>query len=200
MRRNMVEFQPRQIIGKWKQGFALDLHTLSSTPLGYNEYGHLQFDTIRSELGNLLYELKYHSDQKSIRKIVKAAEKFIKEIWVINVDIIIPVPPSTKRKLQPVLVLAEKISNKLGIPLSNCVTRKRNTPQLKNVYDLDERLKLLDDLHKVDKSATKNKRVLLFDDLYRSGATMNAITTDLYEKGRVADVFALTITKTRSNQ
>ena len=36
--------------------------------------------------------------------------------------------------------------------------------------------------------------------LYRSEATMNAITTELYETGEATDVFALTITRTRSNQ
>ena len=41
---------------------------------------------------------------------------------------------------------------------------------------------------------------LLFDDLYRSGATMNEITTTLYDQGSAADVFVLTITRTRSNQ
>ncbi len=35
---------------------------------------------------------------------------------------------------------------------------------------------------------------------YRSGATMNAITAALYDEGAAADVFALTITRTRSNQ
>jgi competence protein ComFC len=42
--------------------------------------------------------------------------------------------------------------------------------------------------------------ILLFDDLYRSGATMDAITAELYESGKAMDVFALTITRTRSNQ
>jgi hypothetical protein len=37
-------------------------------------------------------------------------------------------------------------------------------------------------------------------DLYRSGATMDAITAALYDDGRVADVFALTVTRTRSHQ
>ena len=76
----------------------------------------------------------------------------------------------------------------------------RDIPQLKSVYDLDERFKLLDGLHEVDTSATQEKKILLFDDLYRSGATMNAITTVLYEQGKAAAVFALTITRTRSNQ
>ncbi len=38
------------------------------------------------------------------------------------------------------------------------------------------------------------------DDLYRSGATMDAITRALYDQGSAADVFALAITRTRSNQ
>ena len=84
--------------------------------------------------------------------------------------------------------------------MANCVKRTRNVPQLKNVFDLDERAKLLEGLHAIDKSLTQGKRALLFDDLYRSGATMNAITTELYETGEATDVFALTITRTRSNQ
>src|SRR5229473_6598327 len=43
--RSVAKFQPRKIQGRWRDGYALDLHTLSSTPIGYNEYGHMQFDT-----------------------------------------------------------------------------------------------------------------------------------------------------------
>lgn len=37
-----------------------------------------------------------------------------------------------------------------------------------------------------------------FDDLFRSGATMNSITVALHEQGHASDVFALTLTRTRS--
>jgi competence protein ComFC len=195
----MANFAPRTIIGTWRKGYALDVHTLSSTPLGHNEFGHMQFDTKRSEMGDLLYKLKYNGDKNSVAEIVDAVEKLMIE-WKPMVDILVPVPPSTRRAVQPVLVLAEAISQRLGIPLANCVTRTRDIPQLKSVFDLDERLKLLDGLHVVDESATQGKRVLLFDDLYRSGATMNAITSELYGKGKASEVFALTITRTRSNQ
>jgi predicted amidophosphoribosyltransferase len=80
------------------------------------------------------------------------------------------------------------------------VKRTKELPQLKNVYDLDERLKLLEGAHSVDKASGQGRKVLLFDDLYRSGATMNAITTLLYDEGEARDVVALTITRTRSNQ
>ena len=196
-RHEMANFQARQIIGKWKQGFALDLHTLSSTPIGHNEFGHMQFNTQYSEVGELLYKLKYKSDQAAVNELADAADRFVKA-WKLNIDIIVPVPASTARKIQPVALLASALSQRLNIPVVDCVKRTRDVPQLKNVRDLDERMILLADLHAVDVTATQGKRILLFDDLYRSGATMNAITTTLYEQGKAADVFALTITQTRS--
>jgi competence protein ComFC len=195
----MAQFVRRKILGKWREGFSLDLHTLSSIFVGYDEFGHPRFDTQRSEIGELLYRLKNKADQTSVPEIVEAVEALMKA-WNPTVDILVPVPPSTQRAVQPVLVLVRAISQRLGILLADCVTKTRDIPQLKNVFDLDERAKLLEGLHAVDTSATQGKRVLLFDDLYRSGATMNAITTELYEAGKATDVFALTITRTRSNQ
>ena len=195
----VVNFTPRKIIGEWRKGFALDLQTLSSEFIGHDEFGHPRFDTKRSEIGELLYQLKYKSEKGAVEEIVEAVDKFMKS-WNPTVDILVPVPPSTHRTVPPVLVLARAISNRLGIRLADCVTRTRDVPELKNVSDLDERLKLLEGLHTVDESVTRGKSVLLFDDLYRSGATMNAITAELYEAGKATDVFALTITRTRSTQ
>lgn len=195
----MVTFQARKITGRWRDGYALDLHTLSSTPIGYNEYGHMQFDTRRSELGELLYKLKYGGDKAVVTEIVDALYSFMTS-WNPGVEIIVPVPPSGQRAVQPVILLAEALSHRLGIPLADCVKRTKDAPQLKNVYDLDERLRLLEGLHQIDASVTAHKAILLFDDLYRSGATMNAITAALYDEGRAADVFALTVTRTRSHQ
>ena len=33
----MAKIQPRQILGKWRKGFALDIHTARSIPIGYNK-------------------------------------------------------------------------------------------------------------------------------------------------------------------
>jgi predicted amidophosphoribosyltransferase len=195
----VTQFQPRQLLGKWKQGYALDLHTLSSVPLGHNEFGHMQFDTRRSEVGELLFMLKYRTDESVVEKLVATAQEFV-ERWNPPIDIIVPVPPSTARVMQPLMLLAEGLSKQLKIPLVECVKKTRESPQLKNIYDLDERLKALEGAHVVDSETAKQKRILLFDDLYRSGATMNAITGLLYEQGKVADVYALAVTCTRRNQ
>lgn len=167
--------------------------------MGHDEYGHPRFDTVRSPLGELLYKLKYGSDKAAVDGIAEAVESHLNK-WKPAVDVIVPVPSSTPRPWQPVTVLAKAISKRTGLPVAACVTRKKDAPQLKNVFDLDERLKILTGLHAVDKGATEGKGILLFDDLYRSGATMNAITEALYKDGKARDVFALAVTRTRSNQ
>jgi len=113
-----------------------------------------------------------------VPEIVDALEKFFTE-WRPGVDVIVPVPPSTERTIQPVMVLLEEFGQRLGVAPIKCVKKVRDTPQLKNVTDFDERLRLLNGLHEVDPSEIRGKKVLLFDDLYRSGATMNAITDTL---------------------
>jgi competence protein ComFC len=79
------------------------------------------------------------------------------------------------------------------------VTATRATEQLKGVTDKARRKELLAGLHAVDTKQTRGKDILLFDDLFRSGSTLNAITDLLMGEGRAASVRVLTLTKTRSN-
>jgi predicted amidophosphoribosyltransferase len=128
-----IEVHPRKIRGKWKEGYALDLHTTSSTFVGYDGYGHPQFDTTRSELGELLYKLKYGTGTTAVETLAEAAVRFLQKKWPIEVDLIVPVPPSnTARKRQPVLEVAKEISVRSGIKLcSSCIEKIKQTPQLK---------------------------------------------------------------------
>jgi predicted amidophosphoribosyltransferase len=54
--------------------------------------------------------------------------------------------------------------------------------------------------HAADPARTTGENVLLSDDLFRSGATMNAITAVLMSKAKAGGVGAFTITRTRSDQ
>ena len=74
----MANFKPRKMIGEWREGFALDLHTLSSEFVGHDEFGHPRFNTKRSDIGELLYQLKFKSDKGTVQEIVKAVEEFMK--------------------------------------------------------------------------------------------------------------------------
>lgn len=194
----VVKINPIKIEGRWLSGIALDLHTTSSTPIGYNEYGHMQFDTVRPEIAELLYRLKNRADKDAAGPIIETAANFLSPHRD-KFDAIVPVPPSHQRVLQPVIVLAEGIGTALGVPVLSCITTTRPTTQLKNVTDPDERKKQVDGLYQVDATQTCGRSILLFDDLFRSGTTMNTITEELLGSGRAAAVRALTITKTRSN-
>jgi competence protein ComFC len=194
----MLDTNPVRIVGRWSIGYTLDVHTTSSDLVGHDEYGHPQFESKRSELGELLYRLKFRRDQSVIPEIAEAAATFV-ESYLPKFDLIVPAPPSSPRPEQPVVMLARAIGERIGVPVfEDCVWKVRETAQLKNVFDFDERLRLLDGAFDLDSAVTKGRTVLLFDDLYRSGATLNAIAALLYDRGDAKDVTALTLTRTRS--
>lgn len=192
-----VAINPQIIKGRWAGGAALDLHTVSSTYLGEDENGKPRFDNVRSEIAQLLYRLKYQHDQSAAGPIIEAAVLFMSK-YAKNIDVVVPVLPSTPRAVQPVYILAEGIAAGLGKPVGKCIVATRPASALKEVDDPEERARLLDGLYIVEGDAVRGKNVLLFDDLFRSGATMNAITDALLRDGGAAVVRALTITKTRS--
>lgn len=193
----MVAVQPMRIPGRWREGYVLAFHTLSSTYLGDDEFGHPQFDTRRSEVGELLYQLKYQGNQAVVGELVETAARFVESSWKPGMTTVVAVPPSRARASQPVLVFAEGLAKRLNVTFArDGVVRTREVPELKNVFDYEERLRILTGLYRVS-SDISGQSVLLVDDLYRSGATMNAVTSTLYDAG-ASNVFALALTRTRS--
>ena len=74
-------------------------------------------------------------------------------------------------------------------------------PLVKGIHNLDERLRLLSNAFRVEPPGVlRGKTVLLFDDLYRSGATLRAVTSVLYDQGEAKRVEVLTLTRTRSKR
>lgn len=197
----MVKTNPMKIPGNWREGYVLDFHTIRSEFLGHDEFGHPMFDTQRSEIGELLYRLKYKSDRTVLNAIVDTVVDFIHS-WIPAVDAILPVPPSRQSRVyQPVPEIANGVGNRSKILVNNdCIVKVKDTPELKNVYGYSERLLLLEDAYAIDVSSIIDRDVLLFDDLYRSGATLNAMARALYAStsGKPANVYALALTRTRS--
>ena len=134
----LVKINPIKIEGRWQSGVALDLHTTSSSPIGPNEFGHMQFDTVRPEIAELLFRLKNRADKDAAGPIIETTANFLAQ-YRDKFDCIVPVPPSHQRALQPVIVLAQGIGAALGVPVLSCITTTRSTSQLKNVTDPEER-------------------------------------------------------------
>ena len=193
----LIKISPTWVQGCW----VLDYHTVSSVPRGTDAYGNTQFDTTRTAIGELLYTLKFRpreATDKMVNDMADTIANFIKS-RPSAIDIIVPVPHSEARpRLCDVL---EYLSEQLVVPVSfDSITRTRAVPAIKNIQDYDERVSLLQDAHRVDPTKIAGKRVLLFDDVYRSGATMNSVSRALYLQGRVKGVYRFAITRTRSNR
>lgn len=197
----MVSIHPINLSGNWTKGYALDIHTIDSTFIGYNEYGHEVFDTRRSEIGELLYRLKFKSDKTALGEIIDTVANFLENSWKIvdAIAAIIPVPPSKNRAFQPVLEITKSLSSRLRIPFhDDLLVKTKETPELKDVYEYEKRMELLKNAFDIGSNVLNGKSILLLDDLYRSGATLNAITEILYNQGGVHNVYVLALTRTRS--
>jgi competence protein ComFC len=192
-----MQLNPRPVRGIWDDGRTLDLHIRSSEFVGYNEYGHAQFESTRTELGELLYGLKYKGDQSAIEPIAQAVCDFVRG-WNPGIDVIVPAPPSKPRAVQPLFQIADEVGRLLSLPVDKTSVHKdKATPELKNV-DHAKRIELLGGAHSLVGDALRGRRVLLLDDLYQSGATLNAIARLLKEAGGVSAVSALALTRARS--
>jgi competence protein ComFC len=190
-----VEINPRRLRGPWDDGYALDVHTRSSTFLEYDQFGHARFDTMRSPVGELLYRLKYRHDHAAVAPLVDAIAGFYSPAWPPGIDAIVPVPASVARKNQPVILIATALSERLKIPLClTCIRKVKQTPQLKDIVEYDKRAEALKDAFAVASEQTKGKNLLLFDDLHGSGATVRAIVEILKHEGQAKAVYLLTLT------
>ena len=114
---------------------------------------------------------------------------------------IIPTPPSnTNREFQPVLSIAEEISKELGIQyMKDCLIKIKQTPLMKGINNSEEKQKIIEGAFKI-KSANliKNKKILLFDDIYETGITLREVAKTLKNEGLMQNLYVLTITRTRS--
>ena len=138
--------KPRKLRGPWDGGYALDIHTVSSTFLGYDGAGNARYDTIYSPVGELLYRLKSRNDLTAVPPLVDAIEAFWKISPRPRIDLIVPAPPSKTRKYQPVILVATALSERLKVPLcTGCLSKVKKTCQLKDVLEHDKRMEALRD-------------------------------------------------------
>ena len=84
-----------ELWGNWVAGHAFALHTLGRRYLVQSEHGHDSFNSTRTEMGELVYQLKYQQDLTVVSKIIDPLQK----IEGFNkIDVIIPIPPSDKNR------------------------------------------------------------------------------------------------------
>ncbi|HEY9786826.1 MAG TPA: phosphoribosyltransferase family protein [Candidatus Obscuribacterales bacterium] len=95
--------------------------------------------------------------------------------------------------------IADRIARDLGLDNLSAAIRTVKARREMKETPADERLNELKDTIAVDQEAVKGKRILIVDDLYQSGTTMNYVGKLLLDNG-ASCVYGLACEKTCSNQ
>ncbi len=196
-----MELNPRPIYGNWAHGWALDVHTLGSRAGDGERSRFDRFETERSEIGEALYRLKYRLEREQAGPIARAVAGFARgRLELADIAAVLPVPPSNAdRSFQPVAAIAAAVGAELSLPApDDYLLKVKDTPALKNVEDTRERREELADAFAVVDLRFTGLHLLLFDDLFRSGETLKAVTAALLFAGQAGKVSVITATCTRS--
>ena len=192
-----LEIDLIEISGPWSYGCTLDRQTVKSVPTGYNAYGHMQYDTTRTPLGELVYRLKNKGDKDAIEPIAEVVKNVVRG-WRTTMELVIPAPPSSARDVQPVVAVSRCAAKKLNIDCcEDCIHKVKSTSQMKNVGTWDERKKALDGAFVADPAKIGGRRILLLDDLFESGATLRGAAQALLGQGKAKSVHAIALTRTK---
>ncbi len=189
----------KAIVGNWDNGYALDKHIVSSTFTGHNEYGHATFDTVRTEAGQATFLLKYRSDWDQVELLAQAVVDQIVPKFQ-NIGLVIPVPASMPRKRQPVYEVAQSVAKKIAVnsfegivaktvPQAACPALKDLGSKAEKVAALEGRFSLKDTINGDGKW-----NALVIDDLFDTGASMEAVCATLRTYPKINKIFVATLT------
>lgn len=144
-----------------------------------------------------LYDFKY----KNKREYAKAygeelADNLRDEILSWKADVIIPVPlhksKKTLRGYNQAELIAKELGRRINIPVdSKCIRRVIKTKPQKELNNL-ERNKNVKNAFIVAKNIVKYKKVILVDDIYTTGSTMDSCAKALKDKG-ISEVYCVCI-------
>ncbi len=140
-----------------------------------------------------IYRFKYAGRQEYASFFGEETAFYLKDFFEkIKADALVPIPIHrmryAKRGYNQALVLAREISKHTGIPvLKKLLVRRRNTAPLK-LLSPSQRQKNLKNAFIVRQNSVKLKTIILIDDIYTTGATMDEAARQLHRAG-IPDVY-----------
>ncbi len=175
---------PRPLKGIWKEGWALGFHSR----MGGKNWS-------RSEVGDLVYRLKYLGDQTTLTPLLeKTYELIINHPDLLEVDVLFPVPSTTIRSFDPVSSYCQALGEKFNKPVEIAIKKTRTARPQKEMKTLAQKRANVAKAFQLQTSVL-NRRVLVVDDLFDSGATLSEITRLLLTSGaKIVNVLTLSST------
>jgi predicted amidophosphoribosyltransferase len=117
---------------------------------------------------------------------------------LLQVDLILPVPPSQTRSNDPVSAFARSLGQKTGIQVRESLVKSRQTEQQKQFSTLAQKKANISGAFALNTSI-QGLRILVVDDLFDSGSTIMEIFR-VVEKAGAASMNVLTLTRTIHNE
>ena len=182
------------IDGIFDFGLTLDQH---SRPLDSNYARHL--DDKRTKMGEFVYRYNYRFEKDLCFPLADIVSEIIKNDPILaSAELILTVPPSfTSRPFDPMSVLAEEVSKRISIlHRKDIFERTRITRLQKHLFSRKEKIENVKGAFRVkNPELVKGRRILLIDEIYDSGATLNELSRILKSSG-ATKVFVLILTQT----
>ena len=143
-----------------------------------------------------IMKYKYFGCREYSRFYGKAMYLYGREMLALwKPQVIVPVPlhwrKQRMRGFNQAELLAEKLSGYTGIPVDTRLLKKRHATKSQKKLDAAGRKKNLREAFQVAGNPA-GKRILLIDDVYTTGSTMDVLSRALLEKG-ASHVFFLTL-------
>ena len=188
----------RRLAGNWDDGYALDKHMRSSTFIGYYDSGRPKFENQRTEAGEAVYQLKYNGGWNNSPALADAVLKHIIP-RLPNIDLIVPMPASQARARQPVDEVATDLAKLMGLTAFNNIIVKAPSTTGKKLKDLGTRAEKDAELagrFSINDAIAGNGKsnALLLDDLFDTGASMQAATSALRSYAKIGGVYVAALT------
>jgi ATP-dependent DNA helicase RecQ len=176
---------PRPLSGPWLAGWALDFHSRYDGDIAS-----------RSLIGELVFRYKYGNERRLAQELAQRwAELLAVHPELPACEAVIPVPPSQQRASDPMTMLAQALAAQLKIPVwTNVLIKTRATRPQKEMTSLAQKRANVAGAFAL-KGDVRGQRLILIDDLYDSGATLEEVAKVL-TRGGAGSIVVLTLTKT----
>ncbi|MFR2470930.1 MAG: ComF family protein [Lachnospira sp.] len=135
-----------------------------------------------------IYRFKYHNKREYAAIYAREIERMcgmVIRAW--RPDVIIPVPihesKLKQRGYNQAELIADELSGSMGIPINNkYIMRIRKTTPMKELSN-EERVKNLQNAFQICNNSIRYNKVLIVDDIYTTGATVDACARCFKESG-----------------
>ena len=160
------------------------------------EYGMalLNYDELTEKI---MINIKYHNKREYIKALSKLlVSRYGSEILKLKVDVLLPIPVHKKRLRQrgynQSALITKEVAKELNLTyVENVLVRNKNTKAQKELSP-EQRLANLSAAFACSEEAKNYSKVLLVDDIYTTGSTIEACTRLLKEKG-VSEVYYVSL-------